>query len=204
MKTTCNCHLSPVYEFGDWRSFQDIVAEGEHGFGSVPQEEGVYCLRVAHEGEGETDVPKIIAKFLESPLTQAFKMMAEAGEKQAKASEMLFQQCGFGKGFGWYHTDYINALEGDLNGLHTLPINANGKVSCPILYIGRSRSLIGRIANLMEWKHPLSVALWALLYSKWRIELAARPAPDNRKEEETVKQAYKRDHGGKLPFIMKK
>jgi len=190
----CKCHTSTALGFRDWKPFQECA---EERFETIPQEQGVYCFRI---GKGDiTKLKKIKSAFRESPLVTAFDKMRIVSEKVSKASNQLFNDCGLGQEWGLKFPNYAEALEYDLNGIDELP----GNDGCPILYIGASDSLRERIKNVMEWKHPLSVPLWAFLYSGWTIQVGVRSITDNWNEEAKIKREYKTDHR-KLPFIVKR
>jgi hypothetical protein len=57
--------------------------------------------------------------------------------------------------------------------------------------------------DLMHWKHNFSVLLWALLGYEWTIELASCVVHPYKEVEKIIKEHYKREDRGKLPFIMK-
>src|SRR5581483_9985580 len=183
---SCACHSATVYELEDWCSFQSVaneVNEKNLGFRNVPHEKGIYCLRVKEVGE--QDVKQILSSFRQSPVYEAYKEMTIASKKLSKLSEEFFLRCLSAPGWGWETHDSTKELEDFLNEMcEKLPVNPDGEVICPILYFGCSDNLKRRMWDLMDGKHPLSVALWALLYSHWKIELAFRVTSDNWAEEE--------------------
>lgn len=189
---SCNCHKSDALGFTGWKSFQEAAGAGENGFDKIPHQPGVYCLRVA--AVGEKDPERIISRFLKSPMYEAFLAMADRSEK-------FFLKCGFRKGWGW--NAYQSGPTKELAGVRALSIS-EGKIDCPVLYIGRSSSLNRRMSNLMEWAHPFNHPLWALLYSGWQIHLAVRSVDDYGGEEKRLKEQYRAGHKQELPLFMKR
>src|SRR5262245_28550415 len=136
----CQCRQSAL-GFSSWVRFQD-AANAANGFGNVTSQAGVYCIRVARIGE--TDPNKIIESYRRSPLYRAFQMMDVA-------SDTFFESCGLGTGWGWkWYADYAGER---LERIRSITFDAGGQAVCPILYIGFSKSLQGRMGQLMELEH---------------------------------------------------
>jgi hypothetical protein len=85
--------------------------------------------------------------------------------------------------------------------IRDIRVNANGLLACPVLYIGRSKTMNRRVRELLYLAHPANHPLWALLYSGWKLELAFRDADDPGKEENRLKSAYKKAHGRLAPLM---
>lgn len=186
----CHCEVSGL-GFTAWRPFQDAANVGSWGFGDVTSDPGVYCIRTAHCGE--TDQDKIIEGYRRSRLYSAFQAMADS-------SEQFFQLCGLGPGWGWnWYTSYA---DNRLQRIRSIRYDQSGGLACPILYIGCSKSLQGRMRQLMDLEHTLNHPLWALLLSGWRVELGVHVADGYKEEESRLKQVYRDAHHGELPPLM--
>jgi hypothetical protein len=186
------CHC-PAYGLGftAWQRFQDAANVGSRGFSDIAPAPGVYCIRVANCGE--TDPDKIVHRYRRSGLYSAFQTMADS-------SEQFFNLCGFGPGWGWkWYTSYADQR---LNRIRSISFDHRGELACPILYIGCSKSLQGRMGQLLELEHTLNHPLWALLLSEWKLELAVRVAENHKEEEAGLKQLYRDAHYGRLPPLM--
>ncbi len=184
----CKCQFG--LGFTGWALIQQAANTGERAFGAIPFEPGLYCLRVHEVGEKEPEA--IIAAYRQSPQYRAFQQLA-------RVSNQFFEECGFGANWGWEY--YAKGPDAELAKLRRLVVNARGQLDCPILYIGRSNLLNRRAQELMYWAHPFNHSLWALLYSKWSIELAFRLVADPKEAEQQVKNAYRDEHGSLPPFM---
>ena len=163
------------------------------GFGDIPKKPGVYCLRT--QRIGDYDQAATVARYLGSPMFAALQAMSNA-------SEMLFNDCGFGQGWGWKW--YADEAKQRLESMKAIAVDGDGSLLCPILYIGCSTSLWHRMKQLMEIGHVANHPLWALLYSRWPIELGIRITEDCKAVERQLKQAYRDAHNGQLAPIMKR
>jgi hypothetical protein len=188
----CNCQVSRL-EFTGWQPLEDAANVGSWGFGNVTSDPGVYCVRAAHCGE--TDPDKIIKAYRSSQLYSAFQAMADS-------SERFFKLCGLGPEWGWkWYTSYADKR---LERIRLIDYDQRGGLTCPILYIGCSKSLQGRMRQLMDLEHTVNHPLWALLFSGWRLELAVRVANGHKEEEARLKQLYCEAHNERLPPLMGK
>jgi hypothetical protein len=178
--------------FTGWSRFQDAANVGT-GFGSISREAGVYCLRATQVGE--KDMAKLAENYKQSPLYAAFQMMH-------KGSETFFGDgCKLGPGWGW--TWYANYADKRLGRLRNIPLDEQGRLGCPILYIGCSKSLRKRMGELMDLEHTANHLVWTLLSGDWGLEIAVRATQDYKAEERALKEAYRAAHNGKLPPLMK-
>jgi hypothetical protein len=186
----CNCRATAL-DFCNWEPFQSAANVGERGFGKIPSEAGVYCLRAARVGEADPN--KIIEKYRQSPLYKALESLGDS-------SDHFFASCGLGQGWGW--KGYASDADLRLSRLLSIPFDTRGELACPILYIGCTKSLYRRMQDLMWLEHTVNHPLWALLYAEWTLELAFRLAQDHKQEECRLKQDYSETHGGSLPPLM--
>jgi hypothetical protein len=187
---TCACRINWL-GFADWQPFIEAANVGNRGFGAIPTQPGVYCIRAAHVGE--VDLPKILENYRRSPIYQALGTLGGS-------SESFFQECGFGSGWGW--RGYITEADGRLSRIGSLRFTPSGELVCPILYIGCSGSLQGRLQQLMWLEHTANHPIWALLFSKWGLEFAYRVAEDQKSDETALKLEYCQRHEGRLPPLM--
>jgi hypothetical protein len=186
----CECRVSGL-DFTGWQRFQDAANVGNRGFGSIPADPGVYCIRAARCGETNPD--KIIEAYRGSPLYAAFCRMGDA-------SEDFFQRCHLGTEWGWKW--YATYADERLKRIRSITYDDGGQLTCLILYIGCSKSLQSRMRQLMDLEHTLNHPLWALLYSEWKLELAVQVADGYKGEEARLKQEYRNAHQGRLPPLM--
>jgi len=151
----CNCHEATALGFSGWRRFQDAanvrkeLGKRETGFGEIPKQKGVYCIRVSSQ-KGEKDVDKIIDAYKQTDLYQSYRHIFDA-------SADFFESCGFGRKWGWNR--YVENPDKELERLWKLPLT-EGKISCPILYIGCSDNLQVRVRHFMWLKRPANHPVW--------------------------------------------
>ncbi len=188
---SCECRSTEL-GFRNWTPFQEAAWDGGQLFGTIPRKPGVYCLRALRIGEN--DQSAAIAKYLKSPLFAALRAMGNASEK-------LFNDCGFGEGWGWKW--YAKEARDRLDSMKTIVVGSGGDLPCPILYIGCSSSLWHRIKQLMEIGHVANHPLWAQLDSGWPIDLAVRVTSNFKEAEGRLKNAFRKAHGGELAPMMK-
>lgn len=186
----CECQATAL-GFSNWVPFCDAANASPNGFGNVPREPGVYCIRVSCVGE--TEPSKIIENYHQSPLYKALLTLRES-------TEHFFESCGLRQGWGW--GGYVEDAENRLRRIEQLTINAQGKPNCPILYLGCSKSLHRRMHELMYLEHTVNHPLWALLFSGWVLDLAFRTAQNHMEAESSLKEAYRAAHGDTLPLLM--
>ncbi len=186
----CDCRSSGL-GFAGWQRFQDAANVGSFGFESIPIDRGIYCIRAARSGE--TDSDKLIEAYRGSRLYEALRSMGES-------SEGFFQECGLGPEWGW--TWYATYAEKRLKRIQSIAYDEAGALACPILYIGCSKSLQGRMRQLMDLEHTLNHPLWALLYSGWKLELAVRVVNSYKEAESRPKEDFRSAHQGQLPPLM--
>jgi hypothetical protein len=63
-----------------------------------------------------------------------------------------------------------------------------------------------RLLEMMWYKHRVCHALWALLYSKWKLEIATRQASEScsySAEEAELKKRYRESHGELAPLMLR-
>src|SRR5262245_140560 len=125
----CNCRAAAL-DFSNWGPIQAAANAGQQGFDTVPAAAGVYCIRVARVGAA--DPHKIIENYRESPL---YKGLVTLGE----SSDRFFTSCGFGQGWGW--RGYATDADQRLSRVLSISFDPKGDISCPVLYIGCTKSL---------------------------------------------------------------
>ncbi len=159
------------------------------GFEAIPWEGGVYCLRV--EQVGDPDPEHVIDGYWSSRIGQAFKDLD-------RESEEMFAGVGMGRGWGWQFGKFAdNRLERVKN-----VVSVGGRLACPIVYIGCTKSLRQRMRHLLLIEHTVNHPLWALLVAGWSLALGTRACPAHRDEETRLKNLYRSTHADALPALM--
>ncbi|XXF78889.1 hypothetical protein P2318_03780 [Myxococcaceae bacterium GXIMD 01537] len=174
-----------------WVDFAEAARKGKYGFEDVPAEPGVYVLRVS--SFGTRDLNHIQQAFESSPFIKA----AQALDLE---SEKLFKGLEFGEGWGWTDASYWQER---LSRLSRIPME-EGKLQCPLLYIGKASSLWRRMTELAIRGHTANAPFWALLMAGWKIEVGFRVTSKQGEaaEEDRLKAVFGERHGGLLPPLV--
>gem|GEM_PF-3482997 len=179
-------------QFESWLSFSAAanIVNRNRGFAGMPSGAGVYCLRVR---EAPTlDLEGIEHEYRNSSIFLALKRL-DGG------SETLLRDAGLGAGWGW---DYSGFASGRASRVRQIRLDPAGRLSCPIVYFGKSNSLRRRMRELVTMGHTVNHALWALMVSGWRFDLGWKGHGRETEEEERLKDIYRGSHGQRLAPLM--
>ncbi len=176
--------------FTTWKDFKAAANTGEHGFADALAGRAVYCLRV--RSAPSTDPRQILAAYRASAMHSAMVQLDTA-------SEGFFDGTGFGPGWGWGYASYAERRLDRVLGFQT---GADGRLTCPIAYFGRSNKHWRRMRELMCMEHTVNHAVWALLHAGWEFDLGFAASADEKAEETRLKVAYRSGHAGRLPPLM--
>ncbi|AGC48053.1 hypothetical protein MYSTI_06780 [Myxococcus stipitatus DSM 14675] len=167
---------------------KDAAQGGGGAFANILADSGVYVLRVRKEGT--TDLEHVKKTFTSSPF------MKLQGKVDASSGAM-FAELGLGEGQNWAFAEYyLQRLER----LDRLSIQ-QGRLTCPIIYIGRANNLQRRLNELAFYGHTINAPFWALLMSGWELEVGIKTMEEKTEtaEEARLKELYRELHDDALP-----